>query len=90
MSTVRALWNTKYPESAKAVQRRLQLKAGMPEEQYPIEIRRALYLRYRAGAYESLRHRWHEHMRILHGTHGTFSDWMMGQYVRRTCADETP
>lgn len=45
---VRRMWDAKYPAHAREVRYRLGiLKCGMREERYPLEVRRALMLRYR-------------------------------------------
>jgi hypothetical protein len=69
LSTVRQMWRTKYPESFREVSQRLMMKAGLPEEKYPIEVRRALELRYRPQRYNILGRQWRIHMRILRRTH---------------------
>lgn len=39
--------HTRFPETVKKMKQRLYLHVGMPEEKYPIEMRRVLYLAYR-------------------------------------------
>lgn len=46
-TTVRQMWATRYPDSFHEVGRRLGMGAGMKEEEYPLEVRRALDLKYR-------------------------------------------
>jgi len=46
-TTVRQMWATRYPDSWREVAKRLMMGAGMKEEHYPLEVRRALDLKWR-------------------------------------------
>lgn len=53
MNLVRRMWNEKYPAHAREIRHRVGvLKCGMPEEHYPLEVRRALMLRYREPMFQ--------------------------------------